>query len=138
MKSERMREVDELKAEIRRLEAEESAANSGDRLANFQEAVSKTGYFRRGACFYRTKAEATAWVDEDNSFNVDVDESTMLLCYSNGNVSFEVWYRDGFSGFEPEEVFPISAEEYQAAKTLIASVRSQVQRFKEKYKDHES
>lgn len=125
--------IAELKAEIRRLEAEEYAANAGKRLEDFCEAVSKTGYFRERQAFYKAKDGARGWLDDGDMYKCEASREISLWVLNDGGVNVDVELPHIYSTLTPEDVVPISAAEYEAVKVLLASVRSQVSSFINQY-----
>lgn len=123
--------IEELKAEIRRLEAEEYA-NYSPRLDVLQELVTRTGYFRCGHEFFKTAAVQKVSCNDRGMFSVGSDDSVSL--YSDNNRTYVSFYREGaMHTFELEQVVPITEAEFLAAKEMYDSVRSQVSSFINQY-----
>lgn len=134
--SERTEKIYELRAEIRRLEAEEYAANAGNRFDDFTDAVTKTGYFRYHQDFYMAKPNTQGWL-EDELYQCEVIGHIGLFCLDGGGVNLDVEPPHHFSCLEPEDIVAISKAEFEAVRVLLASVRGQVSKFISKHIDHE-
>ncbi len=133
----RKEKIKDLKAEIERLEAEEFSANAGKRFEDFLVAVSQTGYFRYRQEFYKAKPNSRGWLEDDGMYCCDALYGAEFFCLNTGGVSIDIDGVHVFSTFDPQDVFPISAEEFEAARAMLSSVRSQIVQFLLKYTTYE-